>query len=62
MQLAQRMRSLAARVRVVISGTPIQNNLAEFWALLDFAAPGLLGPLRKFKLDYERPILAVGAD
>lgn len=59
MQLAQRLRTLHARVRVVISGTPIQNNLSEMWALLDFAAPGLLGPLRAFKLDFEKPILAV---
>lgn len=60
MQLAQRMRQLRACVRVVISGTPIQNNLSELWALFDFAAPGLLGPLRAFKLEYEKPILLVG--
>ncbi|KAI8470944.1 MAG: P-loop containing nucleoside triphosphate hydrolase protein [Monoraphidium minutum] len=57
MQLAQRMRSLSARVRLIISGTPIQNDLGEMWALFDFAAPGLLGPLKAFKLDFERPIL-----
>lgn len=59
MQLAQRLRQLRARVRLIISGTPIQNNLGEMWALFDFAVPGLLGPLRQFKLDFEKPIMAV---
>jgi TATA-binding protein-associated factor len=59
MQLAQRLRSLHARVRLIISGTPIQNNLGEMWALFDFAVPGLLGPQRAFKLEYEKTILAV---
>jgi len=59
MQLAQRMRTLHARTRLIISGTPIQNNLSEMWALFDFAVPGLLGPLRQFKLEYEKPILQV---
>ena len=58
MQLSQRLRALAARVRLIISGTPIQNNLGEYWALFDFAVPGLLGPLRAFKLEFEKPILA----
>jgi SNF2 family DNA or RNA helicase len=59
MQLSQRLRSLSARVRLIISGTPIQNNLSEMWALFDFAVPGLLGPLRAFKLEFEKPILLV---
>lgn len=59
MQLSQRLRSLCAHVRLIISGTPIQNNLSEMWALFDFAVPGLLGPLRAFKLAFEKPIMAV---
>ncbi len=59
MQLAQRLRTISSRVRLIISGTPIQNNLSEMWALFDFAVPGLLGPLRQFKLEFEKPILQV---
>ena len=52
-QLAQ--RALPCAVRLVISGTPIQNDLGE---LLDVCAEGLLGDFRHFKTDFERPITA----
>jgi len=58
MQLAQRLRELPCAVRLVISGTPIQNDLGEMHALLDFCAEGLLGDVRHFKTAYERPITA----
>uniref|UniRef100_A0A383VXK8 Uncharacterized protein n=1 Tax=Tetradesmus obliquus TaxID=3088 RepID=A0A383VXK8_TETOB len=57
-QLAQRLRELRAVCRVIISGTPVQNNLAELHALLDFAVPGLLGGPREFKSAFEKPIAA----
>jgi SNF2 family DNA or RNA helicase len=57
-QLAQRLRELRAVCRVIISGTPVQNNLAELHALLDFAVPGLLGGPREFKAAFEKPIAA----
>jgi SNF2 family DNA or RNA helicase len=44
--------------RIIISGTPVQNNLAELHALLDFAVPGLLGGPREFKAAFEKPIAA----
>lgn len=46
---------------VVISGTPIQNDLSEMWALFDWAEPGLLGDSKFFKQYYERTITA-GSD
>lgn len=46
---------------MIISGTPVQNNLAELHSLLDFAVPGLLGAQRDFKLAFEKPI-TVGQD
>lgn len=52
------MRELRAVCRVIISGTPVQNNLAELHALLDFAVPGLLGGPREFKSAFEKPIAA----
>jgi hypothetical protein len=43
--------ALRARMRVVATGTPVQNNLLELHALLDLACPGLLAPRRDFKRD-----------
>lgn len=43
--------------RVILSGTPIQNDLTEYFALLDFANPGYLGTRADFRKKYELPIL-----
>ncbi|KAM6944491.1 DNA excision repair protein ERCC-6-like isoform 3-T3 [Lycodopsis pacificus] len=43
--------------RVLLTGTPVQNNLKEMWALFDFACHGtLLGTAKTFKTEYENPI------
>ncbi|KAM4615834.1 DNA excision repair protein ERCC-6-like [Polymixia lowei] len=43
--------------RVLLTGTPVQNNLKEMWALFDFACQGaLLGTSKTFKTEYESPI------
>lgn len=57
-QLAQRLRELRAMTRVIISGTPVQNNLSELHSLMDFAVPGLLGGAKEFKMIYEKAITA----
>jgi SNF2 family DNA or RNA helicase len=36
-------------MRIIITGTPVQNNLLEYHSLLNFCAPGLLGERRAFK-------------
>ncbi|GJX39888.1 ribonuclease H-like domain-containing protein [Tanacetum coccineum] len=43
--------------RIIITGTPIQNNLMELWTLFNFACPGLLGDKKCFKEQYEAVIL-----
>ncbi|KAI0750810.1 P-loop containing nucleoside triphosphate hydrolase protein [Daedaleopsis nitida] len=43
--------------RVILSGTPIQNELSEFHAMADFCNPGLLDDYSTFKRVYEAPIL-----
>ncbi|CDK29347.1 unnamed protein product [Kuraishia capsulata CBS 1993] len=43
--------------RVILSGTPIQNDLSEYFSLLNFANPGLLGTKLDFRKTYELPIL-----
>ena len=44
--------------RVMLSGTPMQNNLDEFFSMVEFCNPGLLGTPSEFHKHYERPILA----
>ncbi|KAK3173400.1 DNA repair protein rhp54 [Lepraria neglecta] len=52
--------------RVILSGTPIQNDLMEYFSLLNFANPNLLGSRAEFRKQYELPILrgrdAAGTD
>ena len=43
--------------RVILSGTPIQNDLSEYFSLLNFANPNLLGTRLEFRKQYEIPIL-----
>ena len=43
--------------RVILSGTPIQNDLMEYFSLLNFANPNLLGTRVEFRKQYELPIL-----
>ncbi|PKS10036.1 hypothetical protein jhhlp_004661 [Lomentospora prolificans] len=42
--------------RIILSGTPIQNNLRELYSLFEFVNPGLLGDLRQFMEFFETPI------
>lgn len=53
---ARELRALPARARVALTGTPVENNLSELWALLDWTTPGLLGPLTAFRDRYARPV------
>ncbi|CEG74772.1 Putative SNF2 family N-terminal domain protein [Rhizopus microsporus] len=55
--LFQELNSLPVSRRVILSGTPIQNDLSEYYSLLDFANPGLLGTPNEFRRNYENPIL-----
>ncbi|MEU6010416.1 DEAD/DEAH box helicase [Streptomyces sp. NPDC047453] len=53
---ARELRALPARARVALTGTPVENNLSELWALLDWTTPGLLGPLSAFRDRFARAI------
>jgi hypothetical protein len=50
------VKSIRARHRLGLTGTPVENNLAELWSVFDFALPGYLGPLAHFSSEYRRPI------
>jgi hypothetical protein len=40
---ARALRAIPGTARVALTGTPVENNLSELWAILDWAIPGLLG-------------------
>ncbi|XP_060522113.1 TATA-binding protein-associated factor 172 [Cylas formicarius] len=52
------IKNLTANHRLILSGTPIQNNVLELWSLFDFLMPGFLGMEKQFTAKYSRPILA----
>lgn len=56
-QRAKSLLEIPCAHRIIISGTPIQNNLKELWALFNFCCPDLLGDKQWFKEKYEHPIL-----
>ncbi|MDN0196615.1 DEAD/DEAH box helicase [Streptomyces sp. S.PNR 29] len=53
---ARQLRSIGARARVALTGTPVENNLSELWAILDWTTPGLLGRLGTFRRRYARAV------
>ncbi|KAM5447873.1 helicase [Microsporum audouinii] len=54
---AQAIQSLNTTRRVILSGTPIQNELSEFFAMVDFVNPALLGTFKSFMKEFEGPIV-----
>jgi SNF2 family DNA or RNA helicase len=54
-------RDFPAPVTFAVTGTPLENNLMEFWALLAIAAPGLFPDSRRFTEHYRVPIERGGA-
>lgn len=53
---ARQLRTINATARVALSGTPVENNLSELWAILDWTTPGLLGRLTAFRTRYARAV------
>jgi len=52
------VKRLASNHRLILSGTPIQNNVLELWSLFDFLMPGFLGTEKVFKDRFAKPIAA----
>ncbi|WP_326595577.1 DEAD/DEAH box helicase [Streptomyces brevispora] len=57
---AKALRTIASPARVALTGTPVENNLSELWALLDWTTPGLLGPLKAFRARHARIVENTG--
>jgi SNF2 family DNA or RNA helicase len=55
-QAARAVRRLRAGQRIALTGTPVENRLAELWSIMDFLNPGMLGTAEKFRARYAIPV------
>ena len=58
---ARMAKSLVSTNRLVLTGTPIENSIADLWSIFDFLMPGLLGKFDSFRNNYQQSI-SLGAD
>ena len=57
-QVARAVRALTPPLRIAMTGTPIENSVADLWSLEEFLNPGLLGERKSFAERFEKPIAA----
>ena len=57
-KISMAVKRLASNHRLILSGTPIQNNVLELWSLFDFLMPGFLGTEKVFQDRFAKPIAA----
>ncbi len=56
-QNARTIKEVKSNTRFALTGTPIENSLAELWSIFDFIMPGYLFTYNKFKINFETPII-----
>ena len=56
-QNAKSLKTINAQTKYALTGTPIENSLAELWSIFDYIMPGYLFTYKKFKQLYEIPIM-----
>jgi len=59
-QNAKAAKKLRAIQRLVLTGTPVENGVADLWSIIDYLMPGYLGHHQHFRRTYEMPIAATG--
>lgn len=55
-QCSQVLSQISTKRRVILSGTPLQNDLLEFHTMFDFVNPGMIGSVSEFKKRFLNPI------
>jgi len=61
-QNAEAVKKVQAHHKLVLTGTPIENSVADLWSIMDFLMPGYLGHHKAFRENYELPIQSGGPD
>jgi hypothetical protein len=59
---ARAARSLQAGERIAMTGTPVENRLAELWSIMEFLNPGLMGPHETFRREIAIPVERYGRE
>ncbi|KAF7232063.1 hypothetical protein EG68_07299 [Paragonimus skrjabini miyazakii] len=59
-EVTHAVKRFTTQHRLILSGSPVQNNLRELWSLFDFVCPGRLGPLPEFMQQFAIPITQGG--
>ncbi|MEO3856296.1 DEAD/DEAH box helicase [Acrocarpospora sp. B8E8] len=57
---ARAIRAIPAASRLALTGTPVENHLAELWSIMEFCNPDLLGSAKHFRDRFQEPIEARG--
>jgi len=50
-------KAMKGRVRLALTGTPVENSLGDLWSIVDYAQPGILGSYRSFRERFEKPLV-----
>lgn len=53
---AQVVKTIDAKYRLALTGTALENGVADIWSIFDFLMPGFLGKYEEFRQEYENPI------
>ena len=57
-QMARAVKAIRSDIRFALTGTPVENSLAELWSIFDFIMPGYLFDYAHFRNHFEEPIVS----